>query len=223
MLGAATRDEGVREFLLTATTMAIATWRRDRGHDPTSGALVALEGHGRADTLLDADTTNTVGSFISSFPVRLGAGDVAVDVEEAERDPGRARALRDAVVSALADIPNDGLDHGLLRYIAKVPELAVDPQILFSYVGRLDLGAVTDQPWSLVTGPYNDALPLDPEPELPLRFALNVSALVSATPEGPALVTNLRYSDALFTDADIHRLTHFFQRSVAVLSAATQA
>ncbi len=220
VLAATTKDEGVREFLLAATTMAIASWRRDREQDPKSGALIALEGHGRADALLDADTTNTVGSFISSFPVRLGAGAAAVHVEQAEREPETARGLLDTVVAALADIPNDGLDYGLLRYVAGVPELAAEPQILFSYLGRLDLGAASELPWSLVTAPYIDALPIDPEPDLPLRFALNISALVSTTPQGPQLVTNLRWSDALFCQADIDRLTQLWRRSVTALAAA---
>lgn len=96
---------------------------------------------------------------------------------------GAARALLESVVCHLGAIPNDGLDYGLLRYVAEVPELreTAEPQIQFSYLGRLDLG-VTDQPWSPLAGPYLDALPDDPEPELPLRFALNLSAFVASTP-----------------------------------------
>jgi mycobactin peptide synthetase MbtF len=220
-LAAITRDEGVREFLLAATTMALASYRRERAQDPASGTLVALEGHGRADGVLDTDTTNTVGWFTNAFPVRLGVG-ATVDIERAERDPGAARALVESVVTQLAATPNDGLDYGLLRYVDAVPELAAaaEPQIQFSYLGRLDLGGVTDQPWSLLTGPYIDALPDDPEPNLPLRFALNLSAFVATTPDGTQLISNWRYSDALFTSSDIDRLTHFWQRGVAVLAAA---
>lgn len=220
VLGAATKDEGVREFLLATMAMAIASWRHARRQDPRSGALIALEGHGRADLMLDTDTTNTVGSFIASYPVRLGAGADAVTVEQAEQDPDAARALRDRVVDVLGGIPNDGLDYGLLRYVAGVEELAADPQILFSYLGRLDLGASSDAPWSLVAAPYIDSLPVDPEPDLPLRFALNVSALITTAADGPQLVTNVRWSDELFTAADIDRLTEFWRRAVTALAAA---
>jgi mycobactin peptide synthetase MbtF len=222
VLAAVTRDEGVREFLLAATTMALASWRRERAQDPAAGTLVALEGHGRADAVLDTDTTSTVGWFTNAFPVRLGAGAAAVDIDGAERNPGAARALIESVVTQLAGIPNDGLDYGLLRYVDRVPELAAatEPQIQFSYLGRLDLSGVTDRPWSLLTGPCIDALPDDPEPDLPLRFALNLSAFVAATPDGTQLITNWRYSDALFTSSDIDRLTQFWQRGVAVLAAA---
>ena len=198
VLGTLVKDRGMREFLLAATAMTIATWRRERGQDPSSGALVACEGHGRADAALDTDTTNTVGWFTTAFPVRLGAGAAAVDLGLAEADPGAARALLDSVTNHIGAIPNDGLDYGLLRYVERVPDLqgAAEPQIQFGYLGRLDLSGATDQPTdqplSLLTGPHLDALPIDPEPDLPLRFALNISVLVGATPEGPQLITNWR-------------------------------
>ena len=221
LLAAVTRDEGVREFLLAAATMAIASWRSTRQQDPASGTLVALEGHGRADAVLDTDTTNTVGWFTNAFPVRLGVGLAAVDVERAEREPEASRALVESVVSHLGAIPHDGLDYGLLRYVDRIPELqdAAEPQIQFSYLGRLDLGGVSDQPWSLLTGPYVDALPDDPEPDLPLRFALNISAFVATMPEGTQLITNWRWSDALFAPADIDTLTQLWQRGIAALAA----
>ena len=221
VLATISKAEGVREFLLAATTMAIASWRRERGQDPAAGTLVALEGHGRADAILDTDTTNTVGWFTDAFPVRLGAGAAAVDIEQAEQDPRAGRALVESVVAHLVAIPNDGLDYGLLRYVDRIPELqkAAEPQIQFSYLGRLDLGGVTDQPWSLLTGPYIDALPDDPEPDLPLRFSLNLSAFVANTPEGTQLISNWRWSDALFAPSDIDRLTHYWQRGITVLAA----
>lgn len=221
LLAAVTKHEGVREFLLAATTIAVASWRKERGQDPAPGTLLALEGHGRADAVLDTDTTNTVGWFTNAFPVRLGVGAAAVDVERAEQDLGTARTLVDSVADHLAAIPNDGLDYGLLRYVEEIPQLreAAEPQIQFSYLGRMDLGGVTEQPWSLLTGPCLDALPDDPEPDLPLRFALNLSVFVATTPEGAQLISNWRWSDALFAPTHIDRLIHFWQRAIAVLAA----
>lgn len=220
VLAGLTKDLGVREFLLAATAMVMASWRRARGQDPASGTLITLEGHGRADAVADTDTTGTVGWFTSAFPVRLGVGTAAVDIDRATGDPGAARALLDSVAGDLRAIPCDGLDYGLLRYVDGVPQLreAAEPQIHFSYLGRFDLGGRTDQPWSLLTGPAMDALPVDPEPDLPLRFALNISVLIGATSAGPQLITNWRWSDALFTGADIDTLTHLWQRSIAVLA-----
>ncbi|MFE3618392.1 condensation domain-containing protein, partial [Streptomyces anulatus] len=65
------KDEGVREFLLTALTMTMASLHAENGNDPAAGALIAMEGHGRADTTLGTDTANTLGWFTSVFPVRL--------------------------------------------------------------------------------------------------------------------------------------------------------
>jgi mycobactin peptide synthetase MbtF len=221
VLSSLTRDDGMREFLLAVTTMAIASWRRERGRDPASGTLIALDSHGRADGLLDTDTTNTVGWFTSAFPVRLGVGPAAVDIGRAEDDSGAARALLNSVVAYLAAIPSEGLDYGLLQYVDRVPELqeAAEPQIMFSYLGRLDLAGATDQPWLPLTGSHIDALPVVPEPDLPLRFALYISVHVRGTSEGPQLTTSVLWSDVLFARSDIDRLTHFWQRSISVLAA----
>jgi mycobactin peptide synthetase MbtF len=118
-------------------------------------------------------------------------------------------------------VPNDGVDYGLLHYVDRVPELqeAAEPQIQFSYLGRLDLGGAADQPWSLLSGACIEALPNAPEPDLPLRFALNISAFVANTPEGTQLISNWRWSDALFQPPDIDRLMQFWQRGVAALAA----
>ena len=221
VLATLTREEGMQEFLLAATTMAIASWRTERAQDVASGALIALDSHGRADAVLNTDTTNTVGWFTSAFPIRLGVGATAVDVERAETASGAARALLNSVTDHLASIPFGGLDYGLLRYVDRVPELqeAAEPQIMFSYLGRLDLSGARDQSWALLTGSEIDELPVAPEPNLPLRFALYVSVYVLATHEGSQLTANWLWSDALFTRTDIDRLTHFWQRSIAVLAA----
>jgi mycobactin peptide synthetase MbtF len=220
VLATLTREEGMQEFLLAATTMAIASWRTERAQDVASGALIALDSHGRADAVLNTDTTNTVGWFTSAFPIRLGVGATAVDVERAETDSRAARALLNSVTDHLASIPFGGLDYGLLRYVDRVPELqeAAEPQIMFSYLGRLDLSGTRDQSWALLTGSEIDELPVAPEPDLPLRFALYVSVYVLATHEGSQLTANWLWSDALFTRTDIDLLTNFWLRSIAVLA-----
>jgi mycobactin peptide synthetase MbtF len=220
VLGTLTRGEDMREFLLALTTMVIASWRRERAQDPASGTVIALDSHGRADDVLDTDTSNTVGWFTSAFPVRLGAGPAAVDIEQAEDDPGAARALLDSVAAHLAAIPNEGLDYGLLHYVSRVPELqqAAEPQIMFSYLGRLDLSGVAGQPWSPLTGSHTDALPVAPEPDLPLNFALYISVNVRGTLEGSQLITSVLWSDALFARSDIDCLTHFWQRGITALA-----
>lgn len=216
-----TRADRMREILLCAVTIALTSWRRTRAQDPSGGALIALDSHGRADALLDTDTTNTVGWFTAAFPVRLGVGTGAVDIERLEAVPTLARTLLDSVTAHLDAVPFDGLDYGLLRYVNRVPELqdAAEPQVLFNYLGRFDLGVVADEPWTPLGGHEIDALPVDPEPDLPLRFALNMSLLVRGTPAGQQLVNTLLWSEALFTQADIDLLTQLWQRTLAALAA----
>ncbi|MEV6216246.1 amino acid adenylation domain-containing protein [Nocardia sp. NPDC051833] len=216
------KDEGVRELLLTALTMTMASVHADNGNDPAAGALIALEGHGRADAELGTDTANTLGWFTSVFPVRLGVGDDAVDVARAQADPAAARALLDGVTTHLREIPNQGLDYGLLRYVDRVPELhaAAEPQVEFNYLGRIDLSGTEGNPWSLLVGAHDTALPLDPEPDLPLRYAVDVIAGIGTTPDGPALTTNFRWSTALFSEAEAARFAAHWTAALAALADA---
>ncbi|MFD3507521.1 amino acid adenylation domain-containing protein [Nocardia sp. NPDC058666] len=216
------KDEGIREFLLTALAMTMASIHTDNGNDPTAGALIALEGHGRADAELGTDTANTLGWFTSVFPVRLGVGDNAVDVARAQADPTSARTLLDAVATYVREIPNQGLDYGLLRYVTRALELrtAPEPQVEFNYLGRIDLSGNESDPWSLLVGAHDHALPLDPEPDLPLRYALDVIAGIGTTPEGPALTTNFRWSTALFTESDAAHIADLWTKAITTLADA---
>ncbi|MFD6397937.1 condensation domain-containing protein [Nocardia sp. NPDC060249] len=214
------KDEGVREFLLTALTITMASLHADNGNDPAAGALIAMEGHGRADTTLDTDTANTLGWFTSVFPVRLGVGDNAVDIARAQADPAAARALLDSVSTHLREIPNQGLDYGLLRYVNRAAELraAAEPQVEFNYLGRIDLSGNESDPWSLLVGKHDQALPLDPEPDLPLRYAIDVIAGIGTTPEGPALTTNFRWSASLFTENQAARFAELWEQAIITLA-----
>lgn len=213
---------GLREFLLTALTITLAQWRNDRSQDASTGALIALEGHGRADDVaVDVDTSRTVGWFTTVFPVRLGAGE-RIDLARVESDPKTARILLTSVAEHIAEVPHRGLDFGLLHRVQRVQELAVrEPQVEFNYLGRLDLAEGTKAmgaPWTQIGDPeLTGHLPLDPEPELPLRYALDIVAAVGPTPEGIQLVTMWRWSETLFTAAEIERLTEIWLRAVTAL------
>jgi mycobactin peptide synthetase MbtF len=216
------KDEGVREFLLTALTMTMASLHADNGNDPSAGALIAMEGHGRADTTLDTDTANTLGWFTTVFPVRLGVGDNAVAIARAQADPTAARTLLNSVSTHLREIPNQGIDYGLLRYVNRAAELrtAAEPQVEFNYLGRIDLSGNETDPWSLLVGEYDTVLPLDPEPDLPLRYAVDVIAGIGTTPEGSALTTNFRWSTALFTEAQAARFAELWELAITTLADA---
>lgn len=215
----------MRDFLLAALTLTLAAWRSERRQPAHHGALIALEGHGREDTLIGgADTSATVGWFTSVYPVRLGAGEAAPDVETVRTNPAAGRTLLRAVSEELAGVPNRGLDYGLLRYICADDELAglPHPQIEFNYIGRHDLsGDRAAADWSLITdGALNQHMPAAPEPELPLRYTFDVISVVAGGPEGPHLRTSWRWSPLVSSVDDVDRLTDLWQQAVTVLGEA---
>ncbi|MCX2963769.1 non-ribosomal peptide synthetase [Gordonia aquimaris] len=242
ILGALDKRIGMREFLLAALTLTIAGWRRERGADPTQGAYIALEGHGRDDELAgpSVDTTRTLGWFTTVYPVRLGTGH-NLDPAEAAGDRAAAARLLDDVATDLSTIPGSGIDFGILKYVRGVDELVdtVEPQIEFNYLGRFDLhgadsrgvddspsgggsrrGDDSWQPWAPITDlELNDRLPTDPEPDLPLRYTLDVVTVVRATENGPQLVANWRYGESLLTAGEAGRLTELWQLSVSALAS----
>lgn len=57
---------GADDVLLAALAMALCRWRT------RTGALITLEGHGRAEEILPgADVARTVGWFTSVYPVAI--------------------------------------------------------------------------------------------------------------------------------------------------------
>ncbi|MEV6427916.1 amino acid adenylation domain-containing protein [Nocardia sp. NPDC051463] len=217
------RTGGVREFLLSALTMTLVSWRRERGQDHEGGAFIGMESHGRADAIVGADTSGTVGWFSTTYPVRLGVGDRAIDVERAEADPRLARALLDSVVAHIGSVPEQGLDFGLLHSVLGVPELvdSPGPEVEFNYLGRVDLGGHGDRTWSMITDQeLTGVMPIAPEPDLPLRYSLGLIAAVHTTAAGPQLMATWRWSDVLFAQSDIDRIGQLWERSVAVLIEA---
>ncbi|MGV9674853.1 amino acid adenylation domain-containing protein [Nocardia sp. NPDC003482] len=224
--GERTRDllahTGLPELLLAALCATLSTWQSGHGRDTTAGTLVALEGHGREDHLLGTDTARTVGWFTTVYPLRLAAG-LEPDVATLETDPDAARQLLKTIAAQTEAVPNKGFDYGLLRY-GGVVEPVAEPQVMFDYLGRLDLGADPDGPWSPISDlALHQHLPIAPEPDLPLRYALDVIAGVQPGPDGPRVVTLWRWSAELFDPADIERLIEIWQRAVAALTNARYA
>ncbi|WP_280316881.1 non-ribosomal peptide synthetase [Nocardia wallacei] len=215
VLSVATGNAGVREILLAALTMTLISWRRERGEDDTTGALIALESHGRADEAVGADSSGTVGWFTSVFPVRLGAGASALD----------AGTLLDSVTAHIGAVPRHGVDFGLLQAVARVPELAdaPEPQVEFNYLGRTDLLEHDRPAWSITTdAAFTAAMPIAPEPELPLRYAMDVVAAVGNSSEGPRLTAQWRWSAALFTESEVMRLGELWNHSIAAIANVSE-
>ncbi|KAB7754195.1 non-ribosomal peptide synthetase [Mycolicibacterium mucogenicum] len=126
LLGA---GQPVTDLLAAATARTITRFRQRRGQD-TPAPLVALETHGRADTVVsgdEVDTGDTVGLFSAIYPVRISS--------EAPHQ----------VSAEIAAVPGHGIDFGLLRYLrsdtAERLSAHPEPQVLLNYLGRVHLGA----------------------------------------------------------------------------------
>ncbi|WP_440712827.1 amino acid adenylation domain-containing protein [Gordonia sp. FQ] len=227
VLAAAGRERGVREFLLAALATTLSAWRTERGQDARAGVLVALEGHGREDRVVgdDVDTGRTLGWFTTVFPVRIGLGRAVGPAGLCDDADGR-RELLDAVAAEVAAVPNHGLDYGLLRYdrADEVLTAADEPQIELNYLGRFDLGIPgggAGAAWAPITDlDVNEALPTDPEPDLPLRYTIDLVCVVRATDDGPQLVANWRYASGAISEAAVARLGRLWSEAVAALAAS---
>ncbi|OKH81380.1 peptide synthetase [Mycobacterium sp. ST-F2] len=122
----------VTDLLAAATARTVTRWRQRRGQD-TPAPLVALETHGRADTVVSGDrvdTGDTVGLFSAIYPLRISS--------EAPHQ----------VSAEIAAVPGHGIDFGLLRYLradtAERLSAYPEPQVLLNYLGRVHLGASGD-------------------------------------------------------------------------------
>jgi phthiocerol/phenolphthiocerol synthesis type-I polyketide synthase E len=93
---------------------------------------VDLAGNGRSVLEPDVDLQRTVGWFTTIYPVPL----TCATVQQAS-----ATTMLAAVHRTLAAVPNQGIGHGLLRYVyaPTALQLAAQPlsDIFFSYVGTV--------------------------------------------------------------------------------------
>ncbi|MBB4677123.1 non-ribosomal peptide synthase/polyketide synthase [Crossiella cryophila] len=125
----------VNDVLLSALGHVLAEWSGQ------SGALVAMEGHGREEILDGIDLSRTVGWFTSQFPLALTM----------PSDMGWGSILK-SVKEQLRAVPHRGLSYGALRYLTPDSPLqhGPAPRISFNYHGQWDSGSAN--PDTLVRG-----------------------------------------------------------------------
>jgi mycobactin peptide synthetase MbtF len=189
-------------LLVAATAATVTRWRRLRDQ-PTPPPLLALETHGRTDSLVDEpgahtiDTSDTVGLLSSIYPIRLDSV-----------DPRQVR-------EKLAAIPGDGLDFGLLRYLrADTAERLAGfptPQLLLNYLGAAhsDGGAGLTLERELLAG----VSPV-PEPELAVRHEVTIAAMVLTWDGERVLAAQWRALPDILESADITALQELWIESL---------
>ncbi|SOX55021.1 non-ribosomal peptide synthetase [Mycobacterium ahvazicum] len=185
-------------LLVAATAAMVTRWRQQR-NQATPPPLLALETHGRADSLVDdtTDTGDTIGLLSSIYPVRVSSAD--------PRQVGKQ----------LAAIPGDGLDYGLLRYLRKdtAAQLAPlpGPQVLLNYLGAAHTGGgtVVKLERELLAG-----VSPQPEPDVAVRHELTIMATVLPFDSQRVLAAQWRALPGILDDADISALQQLWIESL---------
>ncbi|MEU1457302.1 amino acid adenylation domain-containing protein [Streptomyces avermitilis] len=183
--------------------------------------LLDVEGHGRKP-VGDADLLRTVGWFTSVHPIRLDLA--AIDVTRALEGGPAAGTLLKAVKEQARAVPGDGLGYGLLRHLNPdtSPVLAAlpVPRIGFNYLGRFPAGSREGAlaPWQMAG---QDAIGGSSDPAMPTLHALEASAAVRDTLDGPELTITLTWHPAVLDDAAADRLGRLWLDLLAGLAAHT--
>jgi amino acid adenylation domain-containing protein/non-ribosomal peptide synthase protein (TIGR01720 family) len=135
----------INDILLAALAKAISNWTN------SNTLFVDMEGHGRNESISDADVSRTVGWFTTIYPVAISV-DTAMNTA----------ALIKSTKEQLRQTPNNGFEFGLLRYLstdtAVHEAINAIPQapILFNYLGQFDQSFDDNQlfkPAAGATGP----------------------------------------------------------------------
>ncbi|GAA3069847.1 hypothetical protein GCM10010464_37650 [Pseudonocardia yunnanensis] len=214
---------GVDDVLLAALALAVGDWRRRHGGAAGNAVLVDVEGHGRAEELLDgAELSRTVGWFTSVHPLRPDTGDV--DLDTAAADPSAAARAVDRVREHRAAVPDGGIGYGLLRHLdpAGAPVLAglPAPQIEFNYLGRFGYTrSGSEQEWAAVSGEEEAAeVPMDDG--MPLGHALSVTAMAQDLPGGPQLVVHWSWPAGVLDQETVEDLARTWSGALTALVRA---
>ncbi|WP_253780864.1 non-ribosomal peptide synthetase [Goodfellowiella coeruleoviolacea] len=213
-------NAGVDEVLLTAFTLAATRWRG--GSDRS--LLVSLETHGRAEDLLDhADLSRTVGWFTGIHPVRLDV--TGIDADDALAGGPAAGAALKRVKEQLRAVPDGGVSFGWLRHVH--PEAGEElarlggPDVSFNYLGRFDTGTTGTAGWSVAQ--EGAGLLARAEPEMPLAFPVELSAVVRDGADGPELVATWTWATRLLSEDEVRALAlAWFDQLRAVVDHAAR-
>ncbi|HET9380917.1 MAG TPA: amino acid adenylation domain-containing protein, partial [Streptomyces sp.] len=213
-------DAQIKDVLLAAYTVAVASWRARRQPTQGNAVLVEMEGHGREPVVKGADLGRTVGWFTSSYPVRLNPGQIDWNDfwgggQSVETTLGKVRAQ-------LAELPDGGIGYGMLRYLNERTgsQLAAlrTPQLGFNYLGRFAAGggdAPEAQDWS--PPPGMAGLNGGGDAAMPMAHSLDLNAQTQDHPDGPRLIAAWAWPDDMFDEADVRELAETWFRALTAM------
>jgi amino acid adenylation domain-containing protein/non-ribosomal peptide synthase protein (TIGR01720 family) len=209
-------DAGIKDVLLAAFAVAVASWRARRQPTQGNAVLVEMEGHGREPVVKGADLARTVGWFTSSFPVRLNPGQL--DFNDFWAGGPAVDTVLARVRAQLAQVPDGGIGYGMLRYLNErtAAQLAAlrAPQLGFNYLGRFAAGGSDGpaQDWS--PPPGLSGLTGGGDAAMPMAHSLDLNAQTQDHPDGPRLVAAWAWPDGMFDEADVRDLAEGWFRAL---------
>ena len=180
----------INDVLLTALTQCFSEWTHS--HE----MFLTLEGHGREDIIDGVNLSRTVGWFTCLFPIKL----------ELQEKADVGLALR-GVKEQLRRVPNHGIGYGIQRYGSKDCEMVdklkskPSPQILFNYLGQIDLMLADSSMFCL-----DRELELSRSPENERNYVFEINTFIF---KGQLHVA-WTYSKNSYTKATINKLSHRF-------------
>jgi len=194
----------VNTILLAGFALAVLDLRTPDERIEKDTFLIDVEGHGREDIIDGADVSRTVGWFTSIFPVRFRLHEF--DAHNVSGDGGALGKAIEQVKAVLDDLPDNGVGHGLLRYLSETGEIELanrcEPALGFNYLGRFQLGSVED--WSFDA---SHAVGLDElDPGMPLAHAVEINAAAYEHLSGPVLTATWTWDTQAVSKQEVKAL-----------------
>jgi len=203
----------VNHLLLTALGMAVRQWA---GLDHV---LLSLEGHGREEILEDVNVNRTIGWFTSIFPVLLDMSLPPADPTGNENQDETTAYYIKSVKENLKNIPNRGVNYGILRYLTAntnhevwIPD--IEPGIIFNYLGHFNQD---EQVSGKDRGMDDSGIKISQmstghtiSPENEIDFTFNISGLVADR----QLVISIEYNRYEYEKADVEEFAHAYKSNL---------
>ncbi|MDX1883972.1 non-ribosomal peptide synthetase [Mycolicibacterium sp. 120270] len=195
---------GVQDILLIAFGLACSEFL-GRAGTPIG---IDVEGHGRDEEVAPGvDLSRTVGWFTAKYPVSLAVNGLSWQ-QVIAGDAALGSIVKDAK-EQLRTLP-DGLTYGLLRYLnpgVGLPDS--DPTIGFNYLGRVGVGALSDELWrvsddGLSAGVVASAVPM------PLAHTVSLNASTFDTDAGPKLQADWTWAQSVLDEDGVARLNQLW-------------
>lgn len=177
------------DLLLTAFAQAMYRWQG------TKRTVIDLVGNGREPIFKHINVNRTIGWFTSIYPVVV---DLPIETSW--------NLQVNAIKTILRDIPANGIDYGILKYLSKTDfGTELQPQICFNY-----LGVFENQPDDPHFGLIKESIGLEYSPQLKRHYELEVVGMVIKS----QLQFAITYNQHHYQTATMQNLAMYFKTAL---------